>query len=86
MAWAQHTGISAVQVRVDDGDWQEARLAAGISADTWRQYSLPVDLAPGTHELTVRAVDANGVAQAEEERPVLPDGATGLHTIRVTVR
>lgn len=86
VAWAQHTGISAVQVRVDDGDWQEARLAAGISADTWRQYSLPVDLAPGTHELTVRAVDANGVAQAEEERPVLPDGATGLHTIRVTVR
>ena len=86
VAWAQHTGISAVQVRVDDGDWQEAQLAAGISADTWRQYSLPVRLDAGEHDLTVRAVDANGVVQDEQNRPVLPDGATGLHTIRVSVR
>lgn len=86
VAWAQHTGISAVQIRVDDGEWQDAQLAPGISADTWRQYSLPVELTPGGHDLSVRAVDANGTRQAEEERPVLPDGATGLHTIRVTAR
>ncbi|MCC3273129.1 molybdopterin-dependent oxidoreductase [Arthrobacter zhangbolii] len=86
VAWAQHTGISAVQVRVDDGEWQDAQLAPGISADTWRQYSLPVELTPGGHDLSVRAVDANGTRQAEEKRPVLPDGATGLHTIRVTAR
>ncbi|MCC9146279.1 MULTISPECIES: molybdopterin-dependent oxidoreductase [unclassified Arthrobacter] len=86
VAWAQHTGISAVQVRVDDGGWQDAELAPGISADTWRQYRISVDLAPGGHDLAVRAVDANGVRQAEEKRPVLPDGATGLHTIRVTAR
>ena len=86
VAWAQHTGISAVRIRVDDGDWQDAQLAAGISADTWRQFSLPVELDPGDHQLTVRAVDANGVEQVEDPRPVLPDGATGLHTIRVTVR
>ncbi|MCQ1951380.1 molybdopterin-dependent oxidoreductase [Arthrobacter sp. zg-Y859] len=86
VAWAQHTGISAVQVRVDDGGWQDAELAPGISADTWRQYRIAVELAPGGHDTAVRAVDANGVRQAEEKRPVLPDGATGLHTIRVTVR
>ncbi|WP_146363298.1 molybdopterin-dependent oxidoreductase [Arthrobacter yangruifuii] len=86
VAWAQHTGISAVQVRVDDGGWQDAELAPGISADTWRQYRTSVDLAAGEHRIAVRAVDANGVRQAEEKRPVLPDGATGLHTIRVTVR
>ncbi|MCQ2001932.1 molybdopterin-dependent oxidoreductase [Arthrobacter zhaoxinii] len=85
-AWAQHTGVSAVQVRVDDGGWQDAELAPGISADTWRQYRISVDLAPGEHTIAVRAVDANGVRQAEEKRPVLPDGATGLHTIRVTAR
>ena len=27
ITWAQHRGISAVQVRVDDGPWQLARLA-----------------------------------------------------------
>ncbi|MCC3277096.1 molybdopterin-dependent oxidoreductase [Arthrobacter sp. zg-Y20] len=86
VAWAQHTGISAVQVRVDDGDWQDSELAAGISADTWRQYRIPVDLSPGGHDITVRAVDANGTVQTDEKRSVLPDGATGLHTIRVTVR
>ncbi|MCC3280578.1 molybdopterin-dependent oxidoreductase [Arthrobacter sp. zg-Y40] len=86
VAWAQHTGISAVQVRVDDGDWQDAELAAGISADTWRQYRIPVDLSPGGHDISVRAVDANGTVQTDEKRSVLPDGATGLHTIRVTVR
>ena len=84
VAWAQHTGISAVQVRVDDGEWQDARLAAGISADTWRQFSADVDLPAGDHTLTVRAVDANGTVQDEAERPVVPDGATGLHSIRVS--
>ena len=85
VAWAQHTGISAVQLRVDDGDWQDTRLAAGISADTWRQFAADVDLPDGDHTLTVRAVDARGNVQDEAERPVVPDGATGLHTIRVSV-
>ncbi|MGW9405571.1 molybdopterin-dependent oxidoreductase [Arthrobacter sp. NPDC055585] len=84
VAWAQHTGISAVQVRVDDGGWQDARLAAGISADTWRQFSADVDLPPGDHTLTVRAVDASGTVQDEAQRPVVPDGATGLHTVSVS--
>ena len=86
MAWAQHTGISGVQVRVDDGDWQDAELAAAISADTWVQWSAGLDLSPGNHTLTVRAIDANGVEQDETARPVVPDGATGLHTIRLSVR
>ncbi|MER1996346.1 MAG: molybdopterin-dependent oxidoreductase [Arthrobacter sp.] len=84
VAWAQHTGIRAVQVRVDDGEWQDARLAAGISADTWRQFSADVHLPEGDHTLTVRAVDAEGTVQDETKRPVVPDGATGLHTIRVS--
>ena len=82
-AWAQHTGISAVQVKVDDGGWQDATLAAGISADTWRQFSIQLDLPAGEHTITVRAVDANGAEQDETQRPVVPDGATGLHSIRV---
>ncbi|MBD8042915.1 molybdopterin-dependent oxidoreductase [Arthrobacter sp. Sa2BUA2] len=86
VAWAQHTGISGVQVKVDDGGWQDASLAAGISADTWRQYSAQVELTPGEHTINVRAADANGSLQDETMRPVVPDGATGLHSIKVTAR
>ena len=86
MAWAQHTGIRGVQVRVDDGGWQDADLAPAISADTWVQWSAGVDLSPGEHTVTVRAIDANGTEQDETQRPVVPDGATGLHTIRVNAK
>lgn len=86
MAWAQHTGIRGVQVRVDDGRWQDADLARAISADTWVQWSAGVDLGPGEHTITVRAIDANGTEQDETQRPVVPDGATGLHTIRVNAK
>ena len=84
VAWAQHTGISGVEIRVDDGAWQDTRLAAGISADTWRQFAADVDLPESEHTLTVRAIDAKGNVQDEAQRPVVPDGATGLHSIRVT--
>src|SRR5262249_347571 len=38
VAWAQHRGIERVEVRVDDGDWQEAELGAQDTTDTWRQW------------------------------------------------
>jgi DMSO/TMAO reductase YedYZ molybdopterin-dependent catalytic subunit len=84
VAWAQQRGISRVELRVDRGPWQQARLAPGISKDTWVQWQLGVDLAPGTHEVQVRATDSAGMAQAEQRAPVAPDGATGYHTVTVT--
>jgi DMSO/TMAO reductase YedYZ molybdopterin-dependent catalytic subunit len=83
-AWAQTRGIEAVQVRVDEGPWQEADLAAVPGLDTWRQWSYAWDARQGRHELQVRASDPNG-PQPEERRPPAPDGATGWHTITVTV-
>ena len=85
VAWAQHTGISRVELRVNRGKWQEARLAPGISRDTWYQWQLPMDLTPGQYEVQVRATDLDGDVQVEEHRPVAPDGATGYHTVRVVV-
>jgi hypothetical protein len=85
VAWAQHVGVSAVEVRVDGGGWEPARLYDVPSTDTWRQWTFPWEAGPGTHTLTVRAVDAAGRAQDEIERPVVPDGATGLHTVKVEV-
>ena len=85
VAWAQHTGIGTVELRVNRGPWQKAELAPGISLDTWYQWQLGIPLRPGQYEVQVRATDREGEPQAEESRPPAPDGATGFHTIRVDV-
>lgn len=85
VAWAQHRGVAKVEVRVDRGNWQEAKLAPGISTDTWYQWQLGLELGVGGHEVQVRATDASGAPQPEARTPVAPDGATGFHTIRITV-
>ncbi len=86
VAWAQPTGVGAVDLRVDGGPWQPAELAPGISKDTWYQWQLAVGLSPGRHEVQVRATGLDGVVQVEDRAPVAPDGATGFHTIRVDVK
>ncbi|MEU1762483.1 sulfite oxidase [Micromonospora sp. NPDC005257] len=85
VAWAQHRGIDRVEVRVDGGPWQEATLAPAVSADTWVQWSWRWDATPGEHTLQVRATDTTGETQPEQPAPVAPDGATGWHTVKVTV-
>ena len=55
------------------------------SVDTWVQWSWRWDARPGEHTLQVRATDAGGETQPEQRRPVAPDGATGWHTVKVTV-
>ncbi|MFE5966764.1 molybdopterin-dependent oxidoreductase [Streptomyces sp. NPDC056463] len=85
VAWAQHRGIARVEVRVDDGPWETARLGAADGLDTWRQWVHPWQAAPGRHTLTVRATDGTGATQPEEPTDTMPDGAEGWHSVVVTV-
>ncbi|MEU2786047.1 MULTISPECIES: molybdopterin-dependent oxidoreductase [unclassified Streptomyces] len=85
VAWAQGRGIGRVEVRVDDGPWREADLAAEDTRDTWRQWSLPWQAARGGHTLTVRATDRTGAVQTAERTRTIPDGASGWHSVVVTV-
>ncbi|WP_052845320.1 molybdopterin-dependent oxidoreductase [Streptomyces sp. NRRL S-31] len=85
VAWAQRRGIARVEVRVDDGPWRRARLAAEDTRDTWRQWSLPWRATAGRHTLTVRATDRAGQLQTERRTRTVPDGATGRHSVVVTV-
>lgn len=85
VAWRQHVGIDAVEVRVDDGPWMGARLGRVPDADTWVQWAVDWDAQPGQHVLEVRATDANGEVQTADVADVLPDGATGHHEINVSV-
>lgn len=85
VAWAQHTGISGVEVRADDGPWRPATLAETTGPDTWRQWWYAWDAEPGEHRLSVRATDTDGLVQTADTAPPAPDGATGHHTVTVSV-
>ncbi|WP_078495691.1 molybdopterin-dependent oxidoreductase [Streptomyces xiaopingdaonensis] len=85
VAWAQRRGITRVEVRVDDGPWRRARLAAEDSKDTWRQWVWTWDAAPGSHRLEVRATDGTGETQTADRSGTVPGGATGRHSVVVNV-
>ena len=85
VAWAPATGIAAVEVNVDNGPWQTARLAAADGIDTWRQWTWTWDAAAGLHTLQVRATDKAGVTQPSRRAQVYPSGATGWDSVVVTV-
>ena len=85
VAWAPARGIERVEVQVDDGDWQEARLGDETTDLSWRQWVVEWDAPVGEHEIRVRATDGDGETQTSDYAPPAPDGATGWHDISVTV-
>jgi DMSO/TMAO reductase YedYZ molybdopterin-dependent catalytic subunit len=87
VAWQQHAGIAKVEVQIDNGPWQQARLAPVPSIDTWRQWVLPwTPQAPGAHTVRVRATDNAGQLQSSANAEPYPGAATGWHTISVSAR
>ena len=61
-------------------------LAAALSDEAWRQWIYRWQATPGTHRLRVRATDGRGEPQTAVESSPQPDGATGYHTLQITVR
>ena len=86
VAWAQHKGVAAVEVRVDRGPWHEARLAAVPDIDTWRQWVWEWQATPGSHLLEARATDKTGYTQTAVQAQPPPNGASGYPSAAVTVR
>ena len=86
IAWAPHRGIEKVEVSTDGGEtWNTASLASQLAEDTWRQYVYDWNATPGDHTLQVRATDGTGETQTASEAPPHPSGATGYHTVDVSV-
>lgn len=91
VAWAQNRGVRAVEVRVDgpngQGQWQPAELGEAYSNETWRLWSFrwQADV-PGPHEISVRATDGTGAVQTSQLADVVPDGASGWHTVSFAVK
>ena len=87
LAFAGTRGISAVEVRTDEGaSWTKATLEVPVSTASWVfwHYEWIVPQA-GSYTLSVRATDGTGALQSSTEQDAAPDGASGIHEITVTV-
>jgi len=67
--WGDGTPIAKVEVKLDDGTWQKAKLdEQPQSKYCWRFFSIDLGaLSPGKHTLVSRAIDANGRTQPAAE-------------------
>jgi len=84
VAWAPLSGISSVQLGID-GDWKDATLGPSLSGTTWRQWWFDWNTTGGKHLVQVRAVSVSGEVQTQAVADVAPNGASGWHSIKVSV-
>ena len=85
VAWAQHIGIAAVEVSIDDGPWQKTKLGPAVSIDYWRQWYLPWNATSGRHAVKVRATDRKGAMQVTQRAKPFPNGSSGIQEVILIV-
>jgi sulfite oxidase len=80
--------IARVDVSLDRGaSWEQAELLEDVGPWAWRHWRLTVDLAPGEHEILVRAWDTSAATQPDDERALWnPKGYVNNARPRVRVR
>ena len=84
------TPLRSVEVKVDDGPWQPARLAASNSQYSWKLFTHSWQGAtPGEHTLVSRATNVNGQVQLTEadldtKRTFLEHSAQFPRTVRIS--
>jgi sulfite oxidase len=80
--------VTRVDVSVDGGaSWSQAELLEDLGPWAWRQWRMTVDLAPGEHEILVRAWDSSAATQPEEHATLWnPKGYVNNARPRVRVR
>jgi sulfite oxidase len=80
--------VARVDVSLDGGArWAQAELLEDLGRWAWRQWRITVDLAPGEHEILVRAWDSSAATQPEDEAPLWnPKGYVNNARPRVRVR
>jgi sulfite oxidase len=60
--------VARVDVSLDGaGSWTQAELLDDLGRWAWRQWRVVVSLAPGEHEVVVRAWDSSAATQPEDE-------------------
>lgn len=85
IAYSGARGISRVEVRVDEGPWQEAQLRSPLSDATWVLWRYEWPFQEGEHTFEVRCAEGDGTPQIEERKGNRPDGASGIHSRRTRI-
>lgn len=89
VAFAGLRRITAVDVRIDDGDWLPASLLQDESPLVWTQWSFDWTAQRGSHRIAVRATDDTGFVQTSEEGSLpsgaFPDGTDDIHSVVLRV-
>ena len=80
--------VARVDVSLDGGaSWLQAELLEDLGRWAWRQWRITVELAPGEHEIVVRAWDSSAATQPEDETALWnPKGYVNNARPRVRVR
>jgi sulfite oxidase len=80
--------VSRVDVSTDGGaSWEQAELLEDLGRWAWRHWRLTLDLAPGEHELLVRAWDSSAATQPDDEAGLWnPKGYVNNARPRVRIR
>ena len=80
--------VSRVDVSLDGGaTWSPAELLDDLGPWAWRHWRIQLDLAPGDHEIIVRAWDSSAATQPEDERALWnPKGYVNNARPRVRIR
>lgn len=86
IAWAGDRAITAVEVKIDDGDWVAAEIREPLSGRAWSIWRYDWAFEEGNHTVQVRTYEADPEGQSDpvlqptETRGTRPDGATGIHS------
>ncbi|MGV9869989.1 molybdopterin-dependent oxidoreductase [Rhodococcus koreensis] len=85
VAWSGAAPIARVDVSVDGGPWQAARLVGSRYRHGWQRWELITELArPGAHTIRARATDLAGRTQpAEPEWNRLGYGSNAIQQVRI---
>ena len=77
-AWGGSIPIAAVDVKIDDGEWQQAQLDTSQQAEhAWLFWTLDwPDAQAGEHTITSRAIDADGNIQPSPDDPIIANKVT----------
>ena len=80
--------VARVDVSLDGGhSWSQAELLDDLGPWAWRHWRITVDLAPGEHEITVRAWDSSAATQPEDEAALWnPKGYVNNARPRIRIR
>jgi DMSO/TMAO reductase YedYZ molybdopterin-dependent catalytic subunit len=79
IAFAGTRGVRAVELRVNGGPWNRARLGPALSAQVWVQWAAVLH-GPGPAHIEARAIDGSGRLQAARQHGSYPDVASGWAT------